>query len=356
MSGPSEPAPSATFNLHELVLERDDLAELDPAERRLALRELVAEAVPENELGPCVARLSDTIDGYGRLSPLMRDPLVTDVLVNGTGSVWVERGGAVEPTDVTFSFRGELLDLIDRLLGAAGVRVDTARPIADARLHDGSRIHVVLPPVSAGGPLISIRKFPSVRFGLGDLVERGMLDATKAALLEALVRDRRSIAISGATSTGKTTLLNALLGAVPDWERVVLVEELPELRPACAHAVSLIARPPNVENKGEVDLSALVRAALRMRPDRIVVGEVRGEEALAALAAMSTGHEGSMVTVHARGPDEALERLVTLALQAGSGASEGALQRQVTRALDVVVQLGRDSHGRRIVKVIEDVE
>jgi pilus assembly protein CpaF len=347
---------SSAPDLYELVLEHDHLAELDPAQRRLALRELMAGEVREDELGASIARLSDAIDGFGPLSTLMRDPFVTDVLVNGAEPVWVERGGALEVTDVAFSTPDELLTLADRLLSATGARVDSARPIAEARLRDGSRIHIVLPPVAPLGPLVSIRKFPAARFGLSDLVEEGMLGSEMATLLEALVRDRRSIAISGATGTGKTTLLNALLGAVPETERVVLVEETPELRPACIHSVSLIARPPNIEGAGEVTLAALVRAALRMRPDRIVVGEVRGEEALAALAAMSTGHEGSMVTVHARGPDDALQRLVALALQGGSGASEAALERQVTRALDVVVQLGRDARGRRVVTGLEDVE
>jgi pilus assembly protein CpaF len=347
---------SSVTDLYELVLEHDHLAELDPAQRRLALRELMAGEVREDELGSCIAQLADAIDGFGPLSALMRDPLVTDVLVNGTEPAWVERGGVVEVTDVAFTTAGELSALIDRLLSSTGARVDSSRPMAEARLRDGSRIHVVLPPVAPEGPLVSIRKFPATRFALGDLVDEGMLTSATATLLEALVRDRRSIAISGATGTGKTTLLNALLGVVPETERIVLVEETPELMPACAHSVSLIARPPNIENTGEVTLAALVRAALRMRPDRIVVGEVRGEEALAALSAMSTGHEGSMVTVHARGPDDALERLVTLALQAGSGASEAALQHQVTRALDVVVQLHRDAHGRRVVTAVEDVE
>lgn len=346
---------SSVPDLYELVLEHDDLAELDPAQRRLALRELVAAEVAEDELGSCIANLADAIDGFGPLSKLMRDPLVTDVLVNGIEPVWVERGGSMVVTNVAFSRADELLALIDRLLSATGVRADSARPVAEARLRDGSRIHVVLPPVAPNGPLVSIRRFPATRFRLGDLVDEGMMSSGRATLLETLVRDRRSMAISGATGTGKTTLLNALLGAVPDTERVVLIEETPELRPACMHSVSLIARPPNVENRGEVTLVSLVRAALRMRPDRIVVGEVRGKEALAALAAMSTGHEGSMVTIHARGPDEALERLVTLALQAGSGASELALEHQVTRALDVVVQLGRASDGRRVVTAIEDV-
>ena len=347
---------SSVPELYELVLEHDHLAELDPAQRRLELRELMAGEVPEDELGSFIAQLADAIDGFGPLSALMRDPLVTDVLVNGAEPAWVERGGVMEVTDVAFTTAGELSALIDRLLSAPGARVDSSRPMAEARLRDGSRIHVVVPPVAPKGPLVSIRKFPPTRFGLSDLVDEGMLSPATATLLETLVRDRRSIAISGATGTGKTTLLNALLGAVPETERVVLVEETPELRPACAHSISLIARPPNIENTGEVTLAALVRAALRMRPDRIVVGEVRGEEALAALSAMSTGHGGSMVTVHARGPDDALERLVTLALQAGSGASEAALQHQVTRALDVVVQLRRDARGRRVVTAVEDVE
>lgn len=341
---------------HDLVLERDELADLDPAERRLALRDLLVTEVPPDELAGSVALLADAIDGYGPLTPLMNDGKVTDVLVNGTDPVWVERAGALECTEVSFESLDELGGLIERLLGKAGARADASRPLADARLPDGSRLHVVLPPISPDGPHVSIRKFPEARFDLDDLIGMGMLEAMQASLLARLVKDRRSIAVSGATGTGKTTLLNALLGAVPPTERVILVEEIPELRPACRQAVTLVARPPNVEGAGRIDLGRLVRAALRMRPDRIVVGEIRGNEALAALAAMSTGHEGSMVTVHARTPDDALERFVTLALQAGSGASEAALQRQVTRALEVVVQLGRDDQGRRVVTAIEDVE
>ncbi|MGH2827410.1 MAG: CpaF family protein [Actinomycetota bacterium] len=341
---------------HDLVLERDELAELDPAERRLALRDLLVTEVPPDELAGSVALLADAIDGYGPLTPLMNDGEVTDVLVNGTDPVWVERAGALECTEVSFETLDELGGLIERLLGNAGARADASRPLADARLPEGSRLHVVLPPVSPDGPHVSIRKFPEVRFDLDDLIGMGMLETMQASLLARLVKDRRSIAVSGATGTGKTTLLNALLGVVPPTERVILVEEIPELRPACRQAVSLVARPPNVEGAGRIDLGMLVRAALRMRPDRIVVGEIRGNEALAALAAMSTGHEGSMVTVHARTPDDALERFVTLALQAGSGASESALQRQVTRAVEVVVQLGRDDQGRRVVTAIEDVE
>ena len=343
-------------DLFELVLQRDELAELDPAARRLALRELLVDEVPAPELGAQVAKLADVIDGFGPLTEFMRDDAVTDVLVNGTEPVWIERAGVLLATGVAFQSSEDLLAFVDRLLGAAGGRVDVTHPIADARLADGSRIHVVLPPIAPQGPLVSIRRFPDGRFDLGALVRARMLDDDQAAQLERYVLERRSLAISGATGSGKTTLLNALLGVVPPTDRLVLVEEIPELHPNCAHAVSLVTRAANVEGAGEVRLATLVRAALRMRPDRIVIGEVRGDEALAALAAMATGHEGSMVTIHARSPDDALDRFVALALEARSGASERALEHRVTRALDVVVQLRREPGGRRVVDAIEDVE
>lgn len=334
--------------LLELVWERDELANLDPAQRRLALRELVAGKVGEAELGRCVAELAEELDGFGRLAEVMSDESITDVLVNGAGEVWVERAGALEPTALEFQ-EHEVSSLVDRLLADSGARADTTQPVADGRLSDGSRVNVVLPPLAPEGPLISIRRFSPRPPSLADLVGRGMLDDRSAERLEVWVRSRRTIAISGATSTGKTTLMNALLSCVPTNERVVSIEETPELRPACRHFVSLLARPPNVEGRGEIGMAALLRTSLRMRPDRIVVGEVRGPEALVALAAMSTGHEGSMVTIHARSGADALERMVTLAQQAGSGASEASLERQVHSALQVVVHLERDADRRRRV-------
>jgi pilus assembly protein CpaF len=339
-----------------LVLEHPELAELDPGARRLALRALVADLHDgAGDVGRRVSEVVDVIDGYGRLTPLMTDECVTDVLVNGPHEVWIERDGNLECTDVAFADVDELDALVQRLVAEAGARADLSHPIASGRLRDGARLHVVLPPVAPGGPLISIRRFSLRAPTLRDLVAAGMMTRAQGQRLSAHVDHRRTIAISGATGTGKTTLLNALLGGVPASERVVTVEETPELSAPGAHVAALVAREENTEGRGRVDLTALVRAALRMRPDRIVIGEVRGAEALAALGAMSTGHEGSMLTLHARSPADALQRLVTLALEASSGASERALDAQVRRALDVVVQLA-SAGGRRRLTAIEEID
>ena len=340
-----------TDRLMDLVLQRDELAELDPAERRLAIRSIVAEGSGEAR-ADAVAEVADAVDGYGPVSRLMADDEVTDVLINGENEIWVERAGALHPTDVVFRDAEQLHALIERLLAAAGKRADVSHPIADARLADGSRFHVVLPPLAQAGPVVSIRKFPRTGLSLDDLVARRTLSGADADLLAEYVRGRRTIAVTGGTGTGKTTLLNALLAHVPEHERIVIVEEVEELRPACAHAVSLVTRAPNLEGAGAVGLDVLVRAALRMRPDRIVVGEVRGTEALAALAAMSSGHEGSMVTLHARSPEDAVRRMATLALQGGSGATEASLVRQAADALHVVAHLVRKGAERRLGAVI----
>jgi pilus assembly protein CpaF len=339
--------------LLDLGLEHDELADLDPAARRLALRDLLLGSVGE-ELGPAVRAVADAIDGYGVLADLMRDELVTDVLVNGPDEVWIEREGALERTEVRFADRAALDAFVERALGGAGVRVDASCPVATGRLPDGARMHAVLPPVAPSGPLVAIRRWRRRPLRLADLVVTRFLSPEDAASLAGAVRAARTIAISGATGSGKTTLMNALLAEVPASERVVTIEETPELRREGGHAVSLVARAANVEGRGAIDLDELVRAALRMRPDRIVIGEVRGAEALAALAAMSTGHEGSMLTVHARSANDALERIVALALQGSSGASERSLERQARRALDLVVHLCRDPDGsRRIGEVFE---
>lgn len=343
---------SAT-RLLDLAFERDSLAELDPAARRLALRDLVHDHVDNGDAPLLLSQLADAIDGYGPLSQLMRDPTITDVLVNGPNEVWVERRGRLERVAGAFESHPLFEAFIDRFLGAAGTRVDASSPLGDARLPDGSRIHVVLPPV-APQPLLSIRKFPAHPFDLGDLVAASMMDAAIAKRLAGSVRGRCNVLISGRTGTGKTTLLNALLGVIPDDERVVLIEETAELHPACAHVVSLLARGPNLEGKGSIDLSALVRAALRMRPDRIVIGEVRGAEALTALDALSTGHEGSLLTVHARSASEAVDRVASLASRAVAGENLKDLQERVMAVFGLVVQLGRDPGGRRrLVEVRE---
>jgi pilus assembly protein CpaF len=328
----------------EKIWAHDELADLDVGQRRLALRALIA----EEEIECSIADLADWIDGWGPLSGLMRDPRVTDVLVNGPRDVWAERSGSLTFEGVLFEDSEDLSRLVERLLGEAGAQADASHPVVDARLADGARIHVVLPPVAPAGPLVSIRRFPRQPLTMDDLLSRGMFDARDAAALTAAVEQRLTVAISGGTGTGKTTLLNALLGCVGDDERVVVVEETPELQPPCRHAVSLVARPPNSEGRGEVDLNSLVRATLRMRPDRIVVGEVRGPEALAALTAMATGHAGSLVTIHARSGPEALDRMVSLALSARTGLSEEALRAAVETAIDVTVQLERVGGVRRV--------
>jgi pilus assembly protein CpaF len=334
----------------ELVFARDELADLDPPARRLALRSLVA----GKDAGPdAVAELADAIDGFGRLSALMADDSVTDVLVNGPAQVWVERAGRLERTDVRFRSAAELRLLIERLIGDAGGRIDASEPLTSARLADGSRVHGALPPLAPDGPLLSIRRHPTPMPALADLEVRGTLTASEGRLLETAVRERRNIAVSGATGTGKTTLLNALLEFVGPGERVVTVEETPELRPRCAHAVALVARSANVEGRGAVGLQRLVVEALRMRPDRIVVGEVRGSEALAALAAMSTGHEGSMVTVHARSASEVVDRLAALGMRVASGLSQRSLVEETRRALDLVVFLRREGGHRRVAEIAE---
>jgi pilus assembly protein CpaF len=328
----------------DAVFAHDELAELDVCERRLALRSLIA----DEELDCRVEELADWIDGWGPLSSLMHDASVTDILLNGPHEVWTERAGRVVFEGSLFGDEAELFRLVERLLGDAGAHADASHPIADARLADGARFHVVLPPVAPGGPLVSIRRFPSRPLTLEDLQRRGMFGEEEASTLRTAVEDRRTIVISGGTGTGKTTLLNALLGCIDEGERVILVEETPELRPACKHVVSLVARPANIEARGAVDVESLVRASLRMRPDRIVVGEVRGAEALTALTAMSTGHPGSMVTVHARSSPGALDRLVSLALGARMGASEASLRAAVHAAVDTSVHLERRGGVRRV--------
>lgn len=332
----------------ELVYARDELADLDAAERRLALRAVVADAGLEPSL---VGIIADEIDGYGPISELMRDDRVTDVLINAFDDVWVERAGEMHRTDVAFLDPEQLVTWVERVFARARARVDASFPIADARLEDGSRIHVVLPPISPAGPTVSIRRFPRDRPSLDGLTRMGALTDEQHELLSSAVAAKKTIAIGGATGSGKTTLMNALLGCVAHDERIVTIEETPELRLPHPHTVSLVARPPNLEGAGRVDLSDLVRAALRMRPDRIVVGEVRGAEALDALAAMSTGHQGSMVTIHSRSPDDLMSRFVACALSAGSAPTQQSLERAVSAAIDVVVHLVREGAARRVVAV-----
>jgi pilus assembly protein CpaF len=297
----------------------------------------------------------DTV-GLGPLEDLLADPSVEEVMVNGPDEVYVERAGRIEAVDVRFPDEEELRNAIERILAPLGRRIDELSPMVDARLADGSRVNVVIPPLAVDGPALSIRRFGASRPGARELVERGSLSAAQCELLEQAVGDRRSILVSGGTGAGKTTLLNALSGLIDSGERIVTIEDAAELRLQQRHVVRLESRPASVEGKGEVTVRDLLRNALRMRPDRIVIGEVRGPEALDLLTALNTGHEGALSTLHANSAADALSRLETLALMAGVGLPHEAIAEQVQRGVDLVVHVERRLDGsRRVAEVAEVV-
>jgi pilus assembly protein CpaF len=334
----------------------DDHAQTDVEARIRKLvdrRAGILDAATREELARRVAQRSF---GLGPLEPLLADPDVDEVMVCGTRPVWVERAGRLEPTEVAFADEAELLHAIERILAPLGRRVDEAEPLCDARLPDGSRVNVVIAPLVLDGPALTIRRFRRRVLGPDDLVELGTWSAPLRDLLRNAVRARCNILVSGGTGSGKTTTLGALSAFVGADERIVTIEDVAELRLAQPHVVRLEARPASVEGRGEVTIRALVRNALRMRPDRIVVGEVRGAEALDMLSAMGTGHDGSLCTVHAGSPEEALRRVETLALMADAGLPHAAVREQVAGALDLVVHQSRMPDGsRRVVSVAEVV-
>src|SRR4051794_22140139 len=301
------------------------------------------------------ARIVRLATGLGPLEPLLADPSVDEVMVNGPADVWVERRGQVERTAARFRSEADLMHAIERVLAPLGRRVDEASPMCDARLPDGSRVNVVVPPLAVDGACMTIRRFRPHGFALEDLVANGTVPLAVADLLAECVRARASILVSGGTGSGKTTTLNALSGAIPDGERIVTVEDAAELALRQDHVVRLEARPPNVEGRGEVTIRALVRNALRMRPDRIVVGEVRGAEALDMLSALTTGHEGSLTTVHASSAEDALRRIETLALMADLGLPHEAIREQVGAAIELVVHQRRLADGRREIACVAEV-
>ena len=303
-----------------------------------------------------VDRVLEASVGLGRLEPLLADPTIDEIMVNGERGVWIERRGELLPTTVSFESGRELLELIERIIAPLGRRVDESSPICDARLPDGSRVNVVIPPLSLEGPLLTIRRFRHAHLTPRALVENGTIGADGLELLADCVRGRRSILVCGGTGSGKTTTLNALSAFVPEGERIVTIEDAAELRLRQGHVVRLESRPANLEGRGEVPIRTLVRTALRMRPDRIVVGEVRGGEALDMLQALTTGHDGGLTTVHANSAAGALERIETLALMAGVDLPFVAVRRMVASAIDVVVHQERAAGGRRVVESISEVE
>jgi pilus assembly protein CpaF len=309
----------------------------------------------EDDRAELTARIVRDSTGLGPLEELLADPAVEEVMVNGPRRVYVERRGRIEATAVAFADEEELRNAIERILAPLGRRVDELSPMVDARLADGSRVNVVIPPLAIDGPALSIRRFGFHRPGPEELVAAGTLGAEQARLLETAVAGRRSVLISGGTGSGKTTLLNALSSFVAAGERVVTIEDAAELRLQQPHVVRLESRPAGVEGRGEVTIRDLLRNALRMRPDRIVIGEVRGAEALDLLTALNTGHAGALSTVHANSPADALSRLETLALMAGVGLPHEAIAAQVRRGIDLVVHIERGADGSRRVSEIAEV-
>jgi pilus assembly protein CpaF len=320
------------------ALVDEQAAILPPAEREEVARRIVRDSV-----------------GLGPLEVLLADPAVEEVMVNGPGCVYVERRGVLEPTDVRFEDEEDLRNAIERILAPLGRRVDELSPMVDARLADGSRVNVVIPPLAIDGPALSIRRFGATRPDPDGLVALGTLSAEQRQRLEEAVAGRRSVLVSGGTGSGKTTLLNALSSFIAPGERVVTIEDAAELRLQQPHVVRLESRPRGVEGRGEVTIRDLLRNALRMRPDRIVIGEVRGVEALDLLTALNTGHDGALSTVHANSPDEALRRLETLALMSGVALPHAAVAEQVRSGIDLVVHIRRGADGRRRVAEIAEL-
>jgi pilus assembly protein CpaF len=353
--------------LHQRLIGRVDARQLDAmprAERRVRVREealsLLREQghmLPQSALAEVVNAVSDAVVGMGPIEFLLKDPDVTEVMVNGPDDVYVERKGRIERVaDRLFEGEEAVLHVIERIVAPLGLRVDATSPWVDARLPDGSRVHAIVPPLSLCGPTLNVRKFSSIPIGPGDLLRNQTLGPRMLEFLAACVRARMNIVISGGTSSGKTTLLGVLSSFVSSQERVITIEDAAELRLAQPHVIGLEARPATVEGRGEVTVRDLVRNALRMRPDRIVVGEVRGGEALDMLQAMNTGHDGSLSTAHANSARHALWRLETMALMSDVDLPIGHVRAQVVSAIDLVVHTARLRDGRRVVFQVAGVD
>jgi len=311
--------------------------------------------LPFSERQIIANELMDEVLGFGPIEPLLREESITEVMVNGPKRVYVERGGKIYLTDVVFRDDDHVMHIIDKIVSPLGRRVDESSPYVDARLPDGSRVNAIIPPLALGGPTITIRKFATNPYTVNDLMRFGTLTPNMAKFLEAAVKGRLNIIISGGTGSGKTTLLNVLAGYIPESDRIITVEDAAELRLSQDHVVSLESRAVNIEGKGAVTIRDLVRNCLRMRPDRIVVGEVRGGEALDMLQAMNTGHDGSLTTGHANSPRDMLARLETMVMMAGMELPLKAIRQQVASAIDLIVHGSRLRDGSRVITHITEV-
>ena len=352
------------FRMHQMLIEELDADQISamPAEERRKVVEQAAETLLRREMpsvggitrDQIVARVVDEVVGLGPIDAFMRDPSISEVMVNAPDEVYFEREGILYLSDVRFRDHSHIMRVIERIIAPIGRRVDEASPMVDARLPDGSRVNVVIPPVAPKSPTITIRKFRADKLSMDDLVRAGTLTQEMVEFLAACVRLKMNILISGGTGTGKTTFLNALSAFIPDSERIVTIEDPVEMKLQQPHVVSLEARPANIDGKGEIAQRDLLRNTLRMRPDRIIIGEVRGPEAFDMLNAMNTGHEGSLSTIHANSPRDALARIENMVLMANLELPDRAIREQMASALHLIVQLARFTDGvRRVTHVTE---
>ncbi len=344
------------------VMDLSLLDSLEPADATWQIREICQRlldehAAPVSAAGrqQIIKQITDEVLGLGPLEPLLADATVSDILVNGHASVYVERHGKLQRTDVRFRDDQHLLNIIDRIVSSLGRRIDESSPLVDARLKDGSRVNAIIPPLAIDGPSMSIRRFAVDLLNAESLVQMGTLTPAIALVLKAIVRGRMNVLVSGGTGTGKTTMLNVLSSFIPHNERIVTIEDSAELQLQQPHVVRLETRPPNIEGRGEVNQRELVRNSLRMRPDRIVIGEVRGAEALDMLAAMNTGHDGSITTIHANTPRDALSRIENMVSMSGATFPIKALRQQIASAIDVVIQLERQEDGKRRLVSVQEI-
>jgi pilus assembly protein CpaF len=338
------------------LFKREATGDLNERVTRAVTEQLVLDRTPltREERRQIIREITDDILGYGPLEPFLRDDSVTEVMVNAHDRIYVERLGKIERTNAAFADNSHLLRIIDKIVSQIGRRVDEASPMVDARLPDGSRVNAIIPPLALRGPTLTIRKFSRDPYTMNDLISFGSISPKAAQFLAACVKGKLNVLISGGTGTGKTTTLNAMSAFIPGDERILTIEDAAELQLQQEHVITLESRPPNIEGSGEVRIRELVRNALRMRPDRIIVGEVRGPETLDMLQAMNTGHEGSLTTIHANSPRDALSRLETLVLTAGVELPLRAIREQISSAFDLLVQITRLVDGsRRITHVTE---
>ena len=350
--------------VHRKLINKLDLSKLENAEPAAVQNDvkkvisvlLDEENIPLNSLEreTITGDVLNELFGLGPLEPLLADKTISDILVNGSRQVYIERRGKLEKVDVTFRNDAHLMQIIDRIVSRIGRRVDESSPMVDARLQDGSRVNAIIPPLSIDGPVLSIRRFGADPLTIKDLVDLKALTPQLVQILEACVKSRLNLLISGGTGAGKTTLLNSLSGFIPHNERLVTIEDSAELLLQQPHVVRLETRPPNIEGKGEITQRSLLRNALRMRPDRIIVGEVRGDEAIDMLQAMNTGHDGGMTTIHANSPRDALARLETMVAMANLRISDKAMRQQVSSAINLIIQVSRMGDGsRKVISVSE---